>query len=152
MFFPKLVYRTKNTPFFPILHIFAPLNDIRAYSAWSWKTALITWIFGRAWYPPWHSSAPPPGRPQLPGAMIAACCLTINKHFLEFGSLHSHFVSPRFKVNNTSEATLPSLHTSVDTVHSFSLKQTQKTVWDPVQQPTWGKHAIIKKYFLPILF
>ena len=26
-----------------------------------WKTTLITWIFGRAWYPPWHSSAPPPG-------------------------------------------------------------------------------------------
>ena len=42
---------TKNTPFFPILHVFAPLNDVRAYSVWSWKTTLITWIFGRAWYP-----------------------------------------------------------------------------------------------------
>ena len=57
--FPKFVYMAKNTPFFPILHVFAPLNDVRAYSAWSWKTPLITWIFGRAWYPPWHSSAPP---------------------------------------------------------------------------------------------
>ena len=37
MFFPKFVYMTKNTPFFPILHVFAPLNDVRAYSAWSWK-------------------------------------------------------------------------------------------------------------------
>ena len=51
MFFPKLVYMTKNTPFFQILHVFAPLNDVRAYSAWSWKTILITWIFGWAWYP-----------------------------------------------------------------------------------------------------
>ena len=50
---------TKNTPFFPILHVFAPLNELRAYSAWSWKTTLIMWIFGRAWYPPWHLSAPP---------------------------------------------------------------------------------------------
>ena len=60
MSFPKFVYMSKNTPFFPILHVFAPLNDVRAYSAWSWKTTLITWIFGQAWYPPWHSSAPPP--------------------------------------------------------------------------------------------
>ena len=58
MSFPKFVYMTKNTPFFPILHVFAPLNDVRAYIAWSWKTTLITWIFGRAWYPPWHSSGP----------------------------------------------------------------------------------------------
>ena len=59
MFFPKFVYMTKNTPFFPILHVFAPLNDVRAYSAWSCKITLIMWIFGRAWYPPWHSSGPP---------------------------------------------------------------------------------------------
>ena len=57
--FQKLSIMTKNTPFFPILHLFAPLNNVRTYSAWSWKTTLITWIFGRAWYPPWHSSAPP---------------------------------------------------------------------------------------------
>ena len=49
--FQKFVYMTKNTRFFPILHVFAPLNDVRAYIAWSWKTTLITWIFGRAWYP-----------------------------------------------------------------------------------------------------
>ena len=48
-----------KTHFFsPILHVFAPLNDVRAYIAWSWKTTLITWIFGRAWYPLWHSSTP----------------------------------------------------------------------------------------------
>ena len=51
----------KTHPFFPILHVFAPLNDVRTYSACSWKTTLITWFFGRAWYPPWHSSGPPPG-------------------------------------------------------------------------------------------
>ena len=28
---------SKNIPFFPILHVFAPLNDVRAYIAWSWK-------------------------------------------------------------------------------------------------------------------
>ena len=35
IFFPKFIYMTKNTPFFPILHVFAPLNDVRVYSAWS---------------------------------------------------------------------------------------------------------------------
>ena len=29
---------------FPILHVFAPLNDVCAYIAWSRKTTLITWI------------------------------------------------------------------------------------------------------------
>ena len=28
----------KNTPFFPILYVFAPLNDVRPYIDWSWKT------------------------------------------------------------------------------------------------------------------
>ena len=36
MSFPKFVM-SKNIPFFPILHVFAPLNDVRAYIAWSWK-------------------------------------------------------------------------------------------------------------------
>ena len=40
MSFPKFVYMTKNTPYVPILHVFAPLNDVRAYSASSWKTTL----------------------------------------------------------------------------------------------------------------
>ena len=52
-------YMTKNRPFFPILHVFAPLNDVRTYSAWSWKTTLIMWIFGRAWYP-LDIQVPPP--------------------------------------------------------------------------------------------
>ena len=48
MSFPKIcLYDQKHTLF----SNFAPLNDVRAYSAWSWKTTLITWIFGRAWYP-----------------------------------------------------------------------------------------------------
>ena len=58
MYFPKLVNMTKNTPFFPILHVFAPLNDVRAYTAWSWKTTLITWIFLRGWYPTSNTSGP----------------------------------------------------------------------------------------------
>ena len=49
--FQNLSISPKIHPFFPILHVFAPLNDVRAYIAWSWKTTLITWIFGRAWYP-----------------------------------------------------------------------------------------------------
>ena len=59
MSFPKFVTMTKNTPFFPILHVFAPLNNVRAYIAWSWKTTLITWIFLRGWYP--TSTQVPPG-------------------------------------------------------------------------------------------
>ena len=35
MSFPKFVYMTKNTQFFPILHVFSPLNDVYAYIAWS---------------------------------------------------------------------------------------------------------------------
>ena len=53
------VNMTKNIPFFPILHVFAPLNDVRAYFAWSWKTTLISWIFLRGWYPTSNTSAPP---------------------------------------------------------------------------------------------
>ena len=34
-FFSKICHVTKNTPFFAILHVFAPLNDVRAYIAWS---------------------------------------------------------------------------------------------------------------------
>ena len=45
MSFENLSIWQKNTPFFPILHVFTPLNDVRAYIAWSWKTTLITWIF-----------------------------------------------------------------------------------------------------------
>ena len=59
MSFPKLVNMAKNTPFFPILHVFVPLNDVRAYIALSWKTTLITWIFLRGWYPTSNTSGPP---------------------------------------------------------------------------------------------
>ena len=37
-------YDQKHTLFSNFAH-FAPLNDIRAYIAWSWKTTLIMWIF-----------------------------------------------------------------------------------------------------------
>ena len=49
--FQNLSIWPKTHFFFSILHVFAPLNDVGAYIAWSWKTILITWIFGRAWYP-----------------------------------------------------------------------------------------------------
>ena len=35
MSFPKFVNMTKTHLFFPISHVFAPLNDVRAYIAWS---------------------------------------------------------------------------------------------------------------------
>ena len=57
--FPRFVNMTKNTPFFPILHVFAPLNDVRAYIDWSWKTTLIMWIFLRGWYPTSNTSGSP---------------------------------------------------------------------------------------------
>ena len=40
--FQNLLLLPITHPFFPILHVFAPLNDVRAYIAWSWKTTLIT--------------------------------------------------------------------------------------------------------------
>ena len=43
--FQNLSTWPKTHPFFPILHIFAPLNDVRMYIVWSLKTTLITWIF-----------------------------------------------------------------------------------------------------------
>ena len=46
-------------PFFSILHIFAPLNNVREYIAWSWKTTLIMWIFLRGWYPTSNTSGLP---------------------------------------------------------------------------------------------
>ena len=75
MTFPKFVYVTKNTPLFPILHVFAPLNDVRAYIAWSWKTTLITRIFWRAWYPPWYLSA----RPGVWSNFVCYSCLYLCK-------------------------------------------------------------------------
>ena len=35
--FQNLSIWPKTHPFFPILHVFTPLKDVRAYSAWSWK-------------------------------------------------------------------------------------------------------------------
>ena len=66
--FQNLSIWPKTEPFFPILHVFAPLQDLRAYSAWSWKTTQIMWIFGQAWYPPLTFECPhPPGStPNLP--------------------------------------------------------------------------------------
>ena len=49
--FQNLSIWPKTHFFSPILHVFAPLNGVRTFSAWSWKTTLITWIFGQAWYP-----------------------------------------------------------------------------------------------------
>ena len=43
--FQNLSIWPKTLLFFPILHIFAPLNDLRTYTACSRKTTLITWIF-----------------------------------------------------------------------------------------------------------
>ena len=59
MSFPKFANLTQNTPFFPIWHVLAPLNDVREYIAWSWKITLITWFFFiRGWYPTSTSSGP----------------------------------------------------------------------------------------------
>ena len=41
----KICHYDQKHTFFPILHIFAPLKDVRVYIAYSWKTTLITWIF-----------------------------------------------------------------------------------------------------------
>ena len=56
--FQNLSIWPKTHPFFQFCMFLHPRNDVRAYVACSWKTTLITWIFGRAWYPPWHSNGP----------------------------------------------------------------------------------------------
>ena len=44
MSFPKFVYMTQNTPFFPILHVFAPLNPGGATQVWfGWGRTSETW-------------------------------------------------------------------------------------------------------------
>ena len=60
--FQNLSILPKVHPFFfkfcTFLH---PLNNVRAYIAWSWKTTLITWFFFLlGWYPTSNTSAPPP--------------------------------------------------------------------------------------------
>ena len=57
---PKYIRSSlKSYPFRPVLHEFDTLFMLRTYSVQLWKITLFTWIFGWAWYPPWHSSAPP---------------------------------------------------------------------------------------------
>ena len=41
MSFQNMTTSPKTHLFPPILHVFAPLNDVRAYIAWSWKTTII---------------------------------------------------------------------------------------------------------------
>ena len=56
----------KNTPFFPICARFCNpkhVNNVRAYTARSWKAILITWFFFpflRGWYPTSNTSDPGP--------------------------------------------------------------------------------------------
>ena len=61
MFFPKFVYMTKNIPFFPVLHVFAPLNDVRAYSNLGLKNNTNYVIFWTSLIPPLTFEWPPPG-------------------------------------------------------------------------------------------
>ena len=58
--FQNLSIWPKIHPFFQFCTFFAPLNDVCAYITWSWKTTLITWIFGWAWYPLDIRVPPPP--------------------------------------------------------------------------------------------
>ena len=60
MSFPKFVM-TKNTPVFPILHVFAPLNDVHCLVLKN-NPNKITWIFyADNIYPTSNTSGPPPG-------------------------------------------------------------------------------------------
>ena len=71
--FQNLLLWSKTHPFFsPLLHIFAPLNNVHAYIALSWKTTLIMWFFLRGWYPTSNASGPPgrEGYLQFPLKMV----------------------------------------------------------------------------------
>ena len=53
-------YDQKHTFFLQILHFFSPLNDVRAYIAWSWKTTLIMWFFFTRMISNFKYKCPPP--------------------------------------------------------------------------------------------
>ena len=59
--FQNLSIWPKTHPCFPSLHVFALLNDVRAYIAWSWKTTLIT-FFSRMISNFKYKCLPPPPR------------------------------------------------------------------------------------------
>ena len=76
--FQNLSIWPKNTPFFPILHVFAPRNDVRTYIVWSWKATLITWIFLRGWYPTSNTSDPLGSKAK--GTSISNSSLALDLH------------------------------------------------------------------------
>ena len=118
--FQNLSYMTQNTPFFRILHVFFTLNDVHAFLAWSWKTTLITWIFGWAWYPPWHSSAPP-------GAGMWLCNLA---------PMHSR---THYSHTNPSQY----LYSHKDPTGSLGLGKIQRGPWVRSEVKSW----FLKRYY-----
>ena len=120
MSFPKFVNMTKNnTPFFPILHVFAPLNDVRAYTAWSWKTTLITWICLRGWYPTSNTSGPGQSCERVLRHLFYACAYT-----LYLRGLHTSFNTVCNKICVDSTANLKSQTVAV----SVRIKKTKGVV------------------------
>ena len=58
--FQNLSIWPKTHPFFPIVHVFAPLNYVLVYVARSLKNNPNYVNFLRGWYPTSNTSAPPP--------------------------------------------------------------------------------------------
>ena len=77
--FKNLSQWRKQHPFFQFCTFFAPLKDVRAYIAWSWKTTLITWFFFflRGWYPTSNTSGPP-------GLTICSSSIFLPLHALNY--------------------------------------------------------------------
>ena len=101
MSFPKFVIRPKTYPFFPILHVFAPLNDVRAYIAWSWKTTLITWIFFTRMVSNFKYKWPPWGPSRHDGFQIIGDISTLSvlsqvKHMLNQSYIYSRLKIPLY--------------------------------------------------------
>ena len=82
-FFPKFMTITKNTPFFfPNFGCFCTLNDVCAYFAWSWNTAIIMWFFffTRIISNFKYKCPPPPGAQCVCHAgclHISECCMQV---------------------------------------------------------------------------
>ena len=83
--FQNLSLWRKTYPLFPILHIFAPRNNVGVHIAYSWKTSLITWFFFlRGWYPTLNTSALTPPRLDFSPCIPMAAAIWMVTHVGKF--------------------------------------------------------------------
>ena len=89
MSFPKFVNMTKNTPFFPILHVFASLNDVRAYvHCLVLKNNPNYMNFFTRWYPTSIQVPPPPrALSNIKKGRVALCWVKTHDRLIKWAML-----------------------------------------------------------------